>query len=91
MELNRLLRLAEILYESKDIANLNLVCACFGSHIRKLSHFIPDKNTKGPEFWKKNLDYDAEEDSPYFGSVQEFLEKYPGGIGDWLVSRKGKK
>ena len=37
---------------------------------------------------KYNLDYSPEEESPYFGSVGEFLEKYPGGIGDWLVEKR---
>ena len=88
MDFNRLLKLADILYESKDIKNLNLVCACFGGYIRKCSHFIQDPKTNGPEFWRKNLDYSPEEESPYFGSVGEFLEKYPGGIGDWLVEKR---
>lgn len=86
----RLLRLAELYYENGEMEELNKLSCYFGTFMKKNAHFIPDKDSKTPEFFKKNLDYDKKEDSPYFGNVKEFLKKYPGGIMDWLKSRKKK-
>jgi hypothetical protein len=36
--------------------------------------------------WRKNLDYG--EDSPYFGSVKDFLKKYKGGLAEYIRKRR---
>lgn len=83
MSLNRFLKLAEIYYEHNEFDSLRKLCSYFGSVLRK--------EAKVPDFFKKNMDYDSKEDSPYFGSVSEFLKKYPGGIMEWLEKKNQKK
>ena len=71
---NRLLKLAKIYYKYKNHNELKKISCYFGKFIIKNSNYI----------LKKNLDYNLEDKSPYFGSVREFLKKYPGGIIDFL-------
>lgn len=87
----RMLRLAEIYYDSGDIESLNKFCVYFGPFMKKCAHYIPDEKSETPDFFKKNLDYAPYENSPYFGNVKDFLKKFPGGIGDWLEWRKKDK
>ena len=82
MSFNRTLKLAETYYRHGDFVSLRQLCSYFGSILKK--------EAKVPEFFRKNLDYDPKEESPYFGDVGEFLDKYPGGIMEWLESRKEK-
>lgn len=89
--LHRVLKLAELLYEASDMVSLKKVCAYFGPFIKKYAHMVPDNSGDAPILWKKNLDYAEYENSPYFGSVKEFLERFPGGIGDWLIWREKNK
>ena len=48
----------------------------------KVAHYEP-KNDSTPNPWRKNMDYADWENSPYFGSMTEFMKKFPGGIEDW--------
>jgi hypothetical protein len=81
--LNRILKLAEI-SENDEVINL------IDNFFAKYGHFIPNNNNNIPEFWKRNLDYDPREESPYYGNVNDFLKKFPGGIKQWLKCRKRK-
>lgn len=88
MPFNRILKLAEIIAESGDIIAFNRLCVHFDSYIKKYSHFEPNDDDI-PSVWRKNLDYG---ESPYFGSISEFMEKFPGGLKDWIIWRdKNKK
>ena len=85
----RFLKLAYVLDQDKDKSNLDSLCTQFDAFVKKYGYFVPDnKNTKPPNPWRKNLDYAGWEESPYFGSISEFMEKFPGGIKDWLKWRK---
>ena len=76
---------------SKEYGSLEKLCVQFDSiatkHLEKLAHFIPDNNGNLPNPWRRNMDYSEWENSPYYGSVSEFLRKFPGGIKDWLSWR----
>lgn len=87
----RMLRIAEVYYNYGDMESLGKLSCYFGPFMKKYSHFVPDKNSKTPDFFKKNLDYDKEELSPYFGNVKDFLKKFPGGIMEWLEWRRDNK
>lgn len=78
--INRILRIAENSGEE--------VVKYLDNYLK--AHFVPNENSNTPDFFKKNLDYHEYEDSPYFGSASEFLQKYPGGIRDWLKERREK-
>lgn len=56
--------------------------------IERLAHMVPSKDTNTPPMWKHNMDYDSEEGSPYFGNVNEFLKRFPGGIAEWRKWRE---
>jgi len=72
----RLLKLAGTMDDNKqDVGLLS----------KQINSFI--KKHAGP--WKANLDYT--EDSPYFGSMSEFMEKFPNGVSDWLKWRREQK
>lgn len=89
MSLARILKFAEIIAESGDIQAFNSLCVQFSSYIRKYAHYEPKNDGTTPNVWKKNLDYG--EESPYYGSVSEFMKKFPGGIKDWVQWRKKNK
>ena len=80
----RILKMAEIFYLNGDMQSLKKVCNYFGPFMKKYAHVKDDV----PEFFKSNFDYSTEEESPYMGSVKEFLKKFPGGIMDYLEFRK---
>jgi hypothetical protein len=81
----RILKLAELLNTDNSC---NGVCVQVNSIINKMAHFEPVSDGTTPNPWRKNMDYAKYENSPYFGSVSEFLDKFPGGIKDWLKWRK---
>lgn len=84
MSVARLLKLAEILQnDDKALEKLNIQ---FLSYLK--AHYVPDNDGKTPNPFRKNLDYGPWENSPYFGSVGDFMKKFPGGIKDWLDWRK---
>jgi len=84
----RFLKLAEQLDKVNDIEGLNRLCVYYNSFIIKHSHYVPDNDGKTPNPWRKNMDYAEWENSPYFGSVSEFMKKFPGGIKDWIEWRR---
>jgi len=91
MSFNRILKLAEIVADSGDIELFRSLSTYIDSYIRKLSHMEPKNDGTTPNVWKKNMDYSPEENSPYFGSVSEFMKKFPGGIKDWVKWRNKTK
>lgn len=91
MSFERILKMAEIFYDNGDFESLQTLCLFIGPYMKKYAHYVPDEKSKTPKFFKKNLDYDGYENSPYFGDIKEFLKKFPGGISDWLKWRKKRK
>lgn len=85
----RLLKLAEKIADSGDIDAFNSICAQLNCYIRKNAHYEAKNDGTTPNIWKKNLDYG--EESPYYGSMSEFMEKFPNGIKDWIEWRKKNK
>jgi len=90
--LQRMLKIAETISESGNIEELNRFSVQVDAYIRRHAHFKPDNDGKTPNPWKKNMDYGAGyESSPYFGSISEFMKKFPGGIKEWLEWRNKTK
>jgi hypothetical protein len=83
--LDRLLRLAAAMEDSG--ADTSAFDRQFDLYLRRgmerMAHMVPSKETNTPPMWKRNLDYSPEEGSPYFGSVSDFLKRFPGGIAEW--------
>ena len=79
----RLLRLAALVEGTKDEASFDRQMELYIKRsIERRAHFVPDDGNT-PPMWRTNMDYAPEENSPYFGSVSEFLKKFPGGIAEW--------
>jgi len=83
--LQRMLKLAELLNEDKVCDG---VCIHINSFIKKMAHYEAINDGTTPNPWRKNMDYSSDENSPYFGSIKEFMKKFPGGIKDWLKWRR---
>ena len=83
----RFLTLANILSNGDDLG-LKRLCVQFDAFIQKHGHYEPKNDGTTPNPWRKNMDYSSWENSPYFGSVSEFMEKFPGGIKDWVDWRR---
>jgi len=88
--LDRLLRLAAVVEDGGgDMAALDRqVDLYLRRSIERQAHFVPSKETNTPPMWRPNMDYAPEENSPYFGSVSEFMKQFPGGIGEWRKWRE---
>lgn len=84
--LKRLVKLAELLAAEGDKNILSLLDSKIAAQVRK-AHMVPE-NDETPNPWRRNMDYAAWENSPYYGSVSEFMKKFPGGIKDWVAWRK---
>jgi len=89
--LTRMLRLAELYFRTKDEGSFKQVCTQFDSYIKRHAHMEPKQDKNQPNPWKRNMDYAGYENSPYYGSVSEFLKKFPGGIKEWVVWREKTK
>lgn len=61
------------------------------SYMAKEAKYVPDTDGNTPSMWRKNMDYAGWENSPYFGSMSEFLKKFPGGIEEWRKWREKNK
>lgn len=89
----RLLRTAATISDSGDIETFNSFCVQFdafiskNNRISKIAHMEAKNDGTTPNPWRKNMDYGSWENSPYFGSVSEFMKKFPGGIRDWVEWR----
>lgn len=81
--LNRLLKIAEN-SDERSLLKIDLL-------IKKISHYEPKNDGTTPTVWRKNFDYSSFDKSPYFGSVKDFLKKFPGGIKEYLEHRKKTK
>lgn len=56
------------------------------------AHYGPKEDDNLPNPWRKNMDYGASYDqSPYYGSIKEFMKKFPGGIKQWREWREKTK
>lgn len=87
--LERLLRLATLLENTDNALSFDRQFDLYIQRsLERFAHFVPSKETNAPPMWRRNLDYSPEEGSPYFGSVREFLKKFPKGISDWRKWRK---
>ena len=84
--IGRMIRMAERLDDFGDREGAERLCRQMDLLIRRRAHFVPSDKTKAPPMWRKNLDYG--EESPYYGSVKEFMKKYPGGLGDYIKKRR---
>lgn len=84
----RLLKIAETLSNSGEIEAFNSFYVQFDAFVKKdiikNAHYEAKNDGTTPNPLRRNLDYDAWENSPYYGNVAEFLKKFPGGIKDWL-------
>jgi hypothetical protein len=78
--LGRLLRIAAL---GKDASLDRQIDLFLERSLERSAHMVPSKKTNTPPMWKRNMDYSPEEGSPYFGSVEEFMERFPGGIAEW--------
>lgn len=56
--------------------------------LERRGHLVPSKETNTPPMWKRNMDYDPEEGSPYYGDAEEFMKRFPGGIAEWREWRE---
>jgi hypothetical protein len=83
-----MLKLAAALHDAGDSSGYARLCVQFGAYIKKCAHYVPVNDGTAPNPLRFNMDYDAWENSPYYGSVSEFMEKFPGGIPDWVKWRK---
>lgn len=83
----RFLRLADSLSKNND-KSLECLCVQFDAFIKKHGHYEPKNDGSTPNPWRRNMDYSDWENSPYFGSVSEFMKKFPGGIKDWVEWRR---
>jgi hypothetical protein len=84
----RFLKLADTLDKNKDAAGLQSLCVQFDAFLQKHGHYVPENDGSTPNPWRRNMDYAGWENSPYFGSIAEFMEKFPGGIRDWIEWRR---
>jgi hypothetical protein len=82
----RIQKIAELLFINNDVF-FTPFCRYADKFIQKLAKFVPDNDGKTPNPWKRNMDYDVGENSPYFGNVREFQEKFPS-IKDWVKWRQ---
>jgi len=89
--LTRMLKIAELYFDAKDEKGFKQICAYFNSYLKRYAHMEPKNDGTTPNPWKFNMDYAEYENSPYFGSISEFMEKFPGGIKDWVVWRNKTK
>jgi hypothetical protein len=87
----RLLKLAALLSDNKDERGFGFLCTQFNSFIKKHGHFMQKNDSISPNLWKTNMDYSNYEKSPYFESISEFMEKFPGGIREWVEWRAKTK
>ncbi|MFA5048457.1 MAG: hypothetical protein WC516_05550 [Patescibacteria group bacterium] len=92
----RLLKTAKAISDSGDIEAFNSFCVQFDAFviknkINKVAYMEPKNDGTTPNPWRKNMDYSSWENSPYYGSVSEFMEKFPGGIRDWIEWRNNIK
>jgi mannose-6-phosphate isomerase-like protein (cupin superfamily) len=85
----RLLKLAEKLHEANDTKGLQKLELQFQNYIK--AHYVADNDGTTPIVWRHNMDYASWENSPFRGSMSEFLKEFPGGIKDWLDWRKNTK
>lgn len=88
--LYRLLKLAEVVYDSEDEVAIKSIEAQFDCYVKKccVAHFLPHNDGNTPNPWRRQMDYTSWENSPYYGSVSEFMKKFPGGIKEWREWRK---
>jgi hypothetical protein len=86
--LMRFLKLAFSLDKNNDDLNLQRLCVQFDAFIKKHGHYEPKNDGTTPNPWRRNMDYSGWDNSPYFGSVSEFMKKFPGGIKDWIEWRR---
>jgi len=89
--LTRILKLADVMIQSQDIESLERLCTQFQAFVARrvmVAHMVPENDGTAPNPWKTNMDYAGYENSPYFGNVSHFLEKFPGGIKDWVEWRR---
>lgn len=84
----RFLKLASTLDANNDQAGLDSLCAQFDAFVKKYAHYAPQNDGNTPNPWRRNMDYSGWENSPYFGSIAEFMKKFPGGIRDWVEWRR---
>lgn len=84
--LDRLLRLAET--TGVNLALERQIALYLQRSIERTAHMVPSKETETPPMWRRNMDYSPDENSPYFGSVSDFLKKFPGGISEWRKWRE---
>ena len=89
--LERFLKLALLFHKNNDQSSLNILNVQFNSLVKKHGHFEPHNDPNLPNPWKRNMDYAEYENSPYYGSISEFMKKFPGGIKDWIEWRKKTK
>lgn len=92
--LNVMLKIADEMINNNDTQGLRDLCASYEDHVIKIfknSHFIPDENSNTPNIWKKNLDYAGYENSPWRGSMADFMKKFPGGLRDWIANRAAER
>lgn len=93
MSLYRLLKMAEAVCDSGDETAIKQMEAQFNGYVKKycVAHYRPHNDGRTPNPWRRNMDYAPWENSPYYGSIAEFLEKFPGGIADWRKWREKTK
>lgn len=84
----RFLKLADVLRIQNDEEGLKRLYAQYAGFIKKNAHYEPINDGITPNPWRRNMDYSDWENSPYFGSVSEFMKKFPGGIKDWVEWRR---
>lgn len=84
----RFLKLADVLSKNNDQLGLKRLNTQFDAFIKKHGHYEPKNDGTTPNPWRRNMDYSGWENSPYFGSMSEFMEKFPGGIRDWVKWRR---
>lgn len=83
--LDRLLRLATVMEDAgADTVAFDCQLDLYLQRgIQRRAHVVPSKETNTPPMWRKNMDYAPKEESSYFGSVSEFMKRFPGGIAEW--------
>lgn len=89
-QLARMLKLADTMLGEGDEGALERLCTHFEAFAGRIktAHMEPVNDGTTPNPWRRNMDYASWENSPYFGSVAEFMEKFPGGIRDWVEWRR---
>lgn len=79
--LKRLMKFAELIKDESFDNQLNLF-------MKKHGHMEAINDGTTPNPWRTNTDYDSWENSPYYGSIKNFMEKFPGGIPEWRKYRE---